>query len=776
MKYHIAFKFLAILLCACCLLVSVAAGIGIFALVESDLYNRTVDQLRMDNQEYRLRNIAEDIAWDYVVKNLSNLPPEAKEIYADTHNYVDWAGNAKIYYFMRDLNGSTVDSNLSPNAISNVKTYPVDIYAILYPTVLGYQLLDPFTGHAMDATMEATMPPSTTEATTEASVATIPMETEPQNIWIDNTVMPGDEDYEYFENWGYENKDGFHQYRLGMRYAPKYTVTLYLTEGIYELEDHWSWDLAEFGYTHRYNVIWILGASLLLFAALFVYLCCAAGRKPKSEEVCPGGLNRLPLDLYAVLASGAVFGIVILGWEILESYFDWNNPQWLLIPAAAAMAFVACLIAVAFLFACAAQFKMKHFYWAKHSMIAMVLVAAFKLVRWFLRKLGNGIGWLKGKLPTGFRKLFGAGKKLFEIFVELVSLLWGWFVKAVKAVFSFLGKVLRRIWNGIVRFSQMIPLTWQWLLVGFVMTFILLFSLSAWGIWRFLGICLCLCIVMYGAHCFGVLLESTKRMSKGDLDTKVDDKLLLGSFKEYAADLNALADVAVEAARKQMKSERMKAELVTNVSHDIKTPLTSIINYVDLLQRAESQEQVEEYVKVLERQSQRLKKLIEDLMEMSKASTGNMAVDLMRVNAVEAINQALGEFSEKLEKAQLTPVFNPPEEPVMMTADGRLTWRVLSNLLGNAVKYALPGTRLYIDLVEVNGQVLISLKNISREQLNVSTDELMERFVRGDASRNTEGSGLGLNIARSLMELQKGQLQLLVDGDLFKATLIFPKD
>jgi signal transduction histidine kinase len=194
---------------------------------------------------------------------------------------------------------------------------------------------------------------------------------------------------------------------------------------------------------------------------------------------------------------------------------------------------------------------------------------------------------------------------------------------------------------------------------------------------------------------------------------------------------------------------------------------------VDLLQKAESQEQAEEYLEVLNRQSQRLKKLIEDLMEMSKASTGNMAVELMRVNAVEAINQALGEFSEKLEKAQLTPVFNPPEEPVMMIADGRLTWRVLSNLLGNAVKYALPGTRLYIDLVEVNGQVLISLKNISREQLNVSTEELMERFVRGDASRNTEGSGLGLNIAKSLMELQKGQLQLLVDGDLFKATLIF---
>jgi signal transduction histidine kinase len=240
--------------------------------------------------------------------------------------------------------------------------------------------------------------------------------------------------------------------------------------------------------------------------------------------------------------------------------------------------------------------------------------------------------------------------------------------------------------------------------------------------------------------------------------------------------LNALADVTVEAAKRQMKSERMKAELVTNVSHDIKTPLTSIINYVDLLQKAESQEQAEEYLEVLSRQSLRLKKLIEDLMEMSKASTGNMSVDLTRLDAVEAINQALGEFSEKLEKAGLIPVFNPPAEPVMMTADGRLTWRVLSNLLSNAVKYAMPGTRLYIDLAKINDQVMISLKNISAEQLNVNSEELMERFVRGDSSRNTEGSGLGLNIAKSLMELQKGQLQLLVDGDLFKVTLFFNEE
>ena len=242
----------------------------------------------------------------------------------------------------------------------------------------------------------------------------------------------------------------------------------------------------------------------------------------------------------------------------------------------------------------------------------------------------------------------------------------------------------------------------------------------------------------------------------------------------FSESLNDLAGVAVIAAQKQLKSERMKTELITNVSHDIKTPLTSIINYVDLLQKPHTDEEQEQYLEVLDRQSQQLKKLIEDLMDMSKASTGNMTVEITQVDAVESVNQALGEFADKLDKVQLYPVFRHTEESVAMMADGRLTWRVLNNLLSNAVKYALPGTRLYIDLMELEGKVVISLKNISREELNIDADELMERFVRGDDSRNTEGSGLGLNIAKSLMELQKGQLQLLVDGDLFKVTLIFP--
>ena len=218
----------------------------------------------------------------------------------------------------------------------------------------------------------------------------------------------------------------------------------------------------------------------------------------------------------------------------------------------------------------------------------------------------------------------------------------------------------------------------------------------------------------------------------------------------------------------------MKTELITNVSHDIKTPLTSIINYVDLMKKPHSDMEGVQYLEVLDRQSQRLKKLVDDLMEMSKANSGTMSVELTDLDAAEAVNQALGEFSDKLARVGLMPVFRHPEEPVIMRADGRLLWRVLSNILNNAVKYAMPDTRLYVDLMVLQGNAVIAVKNISREQLNVSADELMERFVRGDSSRNTEGSGLGLNIAKSLVELQRGQMHLMVDGDLFKVTLIFP--
>ena len=347
------------------------------------------------------------------------------------------------------------------------------------------------------------------------------------------------------------------------------------------------------------------------------------------------------------------------------------------------------------------------------------------------------------------------------------------------------GQGCRYFFRGCRALVRMLPIIWQWLLTAFLMVLIpfvaVLFASESrgfgeffWAVVMLASIVAGIALVCYGAWCFGVLLKGVKHMAQGNLNYQIDTRYLYGYFYDFAEQMNALAGAAQLAAERQMKSERMKTELITNVSHDIKTPLTSIINYVDLMKKPHSAEDDALYLDVLDRQSQRLKKLITDLMDMSKASSGNVSVEIDRVDAVEAVNQALGEFADKLEQVSLTPVFRHPDFPVMMRADGRLLWRVLSNLLSNAVKYALPDTRLYVDLMVLQGNAVLAIKNISRDQLNVNADELMERFVRGDASRNTEGSGLGPNIAKSLVELQKGQMHLMVDGDLFKVTLIFP--
>ena len=345
---------------------------------------------------------------------------------------------------------------------------------------------------------------------------------------------------------------------------------------------------------------------------------------------------------------------------------------------------------------------------------------------------------------------------------------------------SILGKLMLRLIALVCATLRLIPVVWQWLLTAAIgasatMVSFILMQYGPFGIVLFVLCCVgCICVVLYGAYCFGTILAGAKRMSQGELAHQISTKHLSGAFRDCAEQLNTLSDAARVAVQKQVHSERMKTELITNVSHDIKTPLTSIVNFAGLLQKPHTQEQEAQYLDVLSRQSQQLKKLIEDLLELSKASTGNMIVHLTEFDAVESVNQALGEFSDKLEAAGLTPVFHGSQEAVLIRADGRLTWRVLSNLLSNAVKYAAPGTRLYVDLVRENGRVQLSVKNISREELRVTAEELMERFVQGDASRNSEGSGLGLNIAKSLMEVQHGTLELLIDGDLFKVTLNFP--
>lgn len=271
------------------------------------------------------------------------------------------------------------------------------------------------------------------------------------------------------------------------------------------------------------------------------------------------------------------------------------------------------------------------------------------------------------------------------------------------------------------------------------------------------------------------LHEGSKRIASGELSKPVDTRKMFWKFKEHGENINKVGEGIQLAVNERMKSEHFKTELITNVSHDIKTPLTSIINYVDLIKKEDiSDEKVKGYVDVLDRQSARLKKLIEDLMEASKASTGNLTVNLEECDVEVLLTQVIGEFEERLEKNQLEVVVDKPEHPVKMMADGRHMWRVLDNLLNNACKYSLPGSRVYVSLQQNANEAVITFKNISKTALNIPSEELMERFVRGDSSRNTEGSGLGLSIAQSLTELMQGDMKLEIDGDLFKVILRFP--
>lgn len=340
-------------------------------------------------------------------------------------------------------------------------------------------------------------------------------------------------------------------------------------------------------------------------------------------------------------------------------------------------------------------------------------------------------------------------------------------------LFRKIGQFARMIWENI-------GFLWKVILVMLVLAFfegigVLMFFNSdiALLLWLLEKLVLYPLVLWYCVQ-LNQLKNGTEKIAGGEPGYQISTKRMTGIFKEQGEQINHISDGMTHAIEERMKSERFKTELITNVSHDIKTPLTSIINYVDLLEKEElHNETAQEYLEVLERQSSRLKKLIEDLIEASKASTGNLPVHLERLEAGIFMTQTVGEFEEKTKAVGLDLVIEKPETPVYIMADSRHFWRVIDNLMNNICKYAQSGTRVYINLEVKEAQVSITFRNTSKYPLNISSDELMERFVRGDASRNTEGSGLGLSIANSLMDLMGGTFRLYVDGDLFKVVLGF---
>ncbi len=655
MRHHPVFKAIAIILSAVMISVLCISSLCFWFLLEGNLYTINMDELTGRLKDYRAETLASNLVKRYANNTFSNVPDAV----------------------LSDLQGSQDDARFST-------------YANVAPDSWTYEIRD-CDGVLLESNTQNHQSPAT--------------------VFYDYTAS-------YFMLSDAENA-GFIHHSRGVDYyirevsSPPYQVSIYMEDTAITAAYGLGIETIRSLYNLRYYILAVMAASILICLGCLIYLCFAAGHSKHREALLPGGLNRIPLDLYLPAVLGCCQFLIMAIARMSPAYHMYyhagntlDNDLYLKLILSIAFSFAGGLMGTGLVFATAAQWKAPDYFWLKNTVIFRILSVVFRLL--------------------------------------------------MKAM-------------------QILPVMWLWLLTGICMGVAVVGSIILES--EFLLFCSCLgCIAMivYGAWCFGTLLQGAKKMAEGNLQTKIPEKFMFGSFRSLAQQMNALADVTVAAANAQLRSERMKTELITNVSHDIKTPLTSIINYTDLLRSAETPEQQADYLAVLDNQSQRLKKLIEDLTELSKASTGNLQANTAPMDAVEALQQALGEFADKMELAQLQVCPEIPTAPVIISADGRLFWRVAANLLSNAVKYALPGTRVYVSLKKAENFAVISVKNISREQLNISAEELMERFVRGDASRNTEGSGLGLSIAASLMEVQKGKLKLEINGDLFSATLFFP--
>ena len=341
-----------------------------------------------------------------------------------------------------------------------------------------------------------------------------------------------------------------------------------------------------------------------------------------------------------------------------------------------------------------------------------------------------------------------------------------------------LWRILKAIGRWIGHLVRSIPVIWRTALVilaAFIFALAIGSNMSVLSLPMLLLYLLLAVFALYIAIGFATLQRGSKALAEGDYSKPVDTRFLRGDLKRCGENLNKVQQGVQRAVDERLRSERMKTELITNVSHDIKTPLTSIVNYVDLLKKEDiDNPKAQEYLVVLDRQSKRLKKLTEDLVEASKASSGVIPVDCQPTNVNVLFSQLEGEYEERLQKAELTMIVHPAAGDPVVLADGKLLSRVMDNLMNNIGKYAMPGTRVYAAAAADEKESTISIKNVSRNELNVSADELMERFVRGDSSRHTEGSGLGLSIAKSLVELQGGRFELSIDGDLFRADISLP--
>lgn len=494
-----------------------------------------------------------------------------------------------------------------------------------------------------------------------------------------------------------------------------------LPDGFEKYDDFFSYSMKEYYLSHYMLLIFIIAAISFLLLSIIAFSISYT----KQKEVSISRLfNKMFLELKFVVWIGFPFLFAVLfselnwysygsGFSLAEIIHHTNRYFYLIgIPVTFILLLLAYLTIVYIKYIYYTGFK-KGF--IENSFVGKV---GFNILR-KLRRL------LKDMMTIDITK--DPHKKIFGILVINLLVLW---LIALGGVFTF---ILAVLWS-IVLFKYLVTLMVQ----------------------------------------MKALNDASMKLAKGDFDIQLDEDI--GMLKPIATNLNNIKEGFQLAIDKEIKSERMKAQLITNVSHDLKTPLTSIITYIDLLKNPENtQETQKEYIEILDKKSKRLQVLIEDLFEASKATSGNIDLHLEKVDIIALFRQTLGELEEKINESTLEMKINAPDHKIICELDGRRTYRVFENILTNILKYAMANTRVYIDVIEDSHQVNFTFKNISAYEMNFDASEITERFTRGDASRNTEGSGLGLSIAKSFVELQKGSLEIIVDGDLFKLTVTFPK-
>ena len=457
------------------------------------------------------------------------------------------------------------------------------------------------------------------------------------------------------------------------------------------------------------SVLWLIG---------MVWLTVTAGRKPKDEGIHLNGFDRW----YTEIAAGAVIGIwlagmIISGTLIANSSLGYSH--------AVVTVIVTCLICGTYT-------------------MAWFLIGYLSLVR----RIKAGTLWKNSLIRTVLKWIGKCSGKLAD------------FARAFSRNTAEKIKVL--LVGGAFLFLQFLIIGCGFTGAGVFLIILLIVDAAA------------VIFIIRKADGLDLIMDGLKKISDGELQYKIKTDTLTGKQKVMAEYINNIGGGLDAAVENSLKKERMQTELITNVSHDLKTPLTSIINYVDLMKRENPTDpKIQEYLRILDEKSQRLKVLTEDVVEASKASTGNIKLEMNDIDFVEMVQQVIGEFEEKFQEKNLTMMVHFTDEPSIIYADGQRMWRVLENVFGNVVKYAMEGTRVYAEISNRNKKVTFSLKNISAQPLNISADELTERFIRGDVARNTEGSGLGLSIAKSLTELQGGEFKLYLDGDLFKVMITF---